>query len=288
MLKELETRRKFIKQGLGLLIFPLVIACRPNQSTPQPEVSKETTIIRSEVARLVQFWDPDTVIRKIYTGGVFPGLDPIFTLPVPTGFSEGRGYSLVHAAGNVSSPTTRFEYFPQPKGGKVALPTPIHHNISIMFSRNWLNTKDDRLKRLAIEKETLYIGLWNPFSTILKNSYAQNGPINKLDATVTDQEIANAMAIYTLGTEPGIRKIYDFAGYLVILPKVGQLLSLNDPKFTQEIESYTNLKRVYDAARAKNIPFDKVGFNSREFYQLAFDPNSPWAQMVADRAFDLD
>lgn len=282
-----SARREILLSLAGLAI----AACSPQresakslQPTPssQPEQVEQLKRVHQEVRRLALMYPADSLFRKVYLGNVAE-ISSIFVSPLPVGFITPEPYSRVVFGKAEYSPNKRFRYSLARNRSVADYETLQKQTVSILFSEVWLSTTKDQVKILALEKEALQIGLWEPFSQIALNTYLSQGRIERLDPTVTDQEIARTFARNLLIENADVRKLYDYAGYLAVLPRVGSLLNSQDPRTVTEL-NYSNLPQVYDLARKNNIPFDRLEVASTDFLRLAFDPESKWAVMISNPA----
>ena len=134
---------------------------------------------------------------------------------------------------------------------------------------------------MAIEKEATGLALWEGFSKIALNTYLKQGKIEKIDPNVTDQEIALTLAYILLTQNPNVNKLFDYAAYLPIMQRVGRLIDQNNASINQELNE-SNILTIYQMAKDRNIPFEQIKPWSKEFWTLAFSPESPWVKMILD------
>lgn len=151
--------------------------------------------------------------------------------------------------------------------------------VAIYFSPTWLNSKNDDVKKLALEKEAYTVALFEPFGEIAIGPYRSQSQIIKIDPSVTEAEIVRTFTRQILIENADVLKLYDYASYLLVLPQVGDLLASQNPETITELR-FSNLPTIYNLAKQKGIKFEGLTFGSKEFLQTAFDPNGPWAKMI--------
>lgn len=289
----LMTRREFLRQaalrtietsGAGMFLPWLFSACSPAKKAPSPQQpsypDQQLSLVQQEVKRLVLTYPEDSWIRKIYLGNVAE-INPLFASPLSIGFINPAVYSSIRFGETEYTSDKRFRYFLTSDRSLVDYATLWKMSAAILFSEVWLSTQNDQVKIIALEKEAMQIRLWESFSRIALNTYLSQGEVDRIDPKVTDQEIANTFARNLLIENAEVRKLYDYAGYLGILPKVGELLTQKDPQITAELK-YTNLPTIYDLAKKRGILFEGLEFASIDFLRMAFDPNSPWVTIIRD------
>lgn len=250
---------------------------------PPTDLTQETlTKIHQEVVRLARIYPPDSLINRVYLGNL-SDLSPVFRSPMRIGIADPSvAYARTAFTNLEHTPHPRFRYFLYRDGSIADYQTLTGMDITIYFSPRWLEGGNDQVKALGLEKEAFAVGLWEAFSRITLNTYIMQGRIDKVDPQVKEAEIARTLARQLLMENDAVRKLYDYAGYLAIMPKVSILLSQHDPNVEQELGVHSNFLEIYRRARARSIDFDSLNPNSKEFLQLAFDPNSPWTQMILD------
>lgn len=133
---------------------------------------------------------------------------------------------------------------------------------------------------MAIEKEAIGLALFEGFSKIALNTYLSQGRIERIDPNVTDQEIARTLGYILLTENPDISKLFDYAAYLSIMQKTGRLIYQNTDIINELRVS--NIYTIYQMAKDKNISFEQITPGSKEFWSLAFSPESPWVKMILD------
>lgn len=249
----------------------------PVQATRQS--NENLNRVHQEVRRLALMYSVDSLVRKVYLGNVAE-ISPIFVAPLPVGFVSPETYATTIFGQAEYTPNKRFRYSLTRDRSVVDYATLRKQVVSIVFSEKWLSTTRDQVKVLALEKEALQLGLWEPFSQIALNTYLSQGRVEKIDPTTSDQEIARTFARNLLIENAQVRKLYDYAGYLAVLPKVGQLLASQDPQIIAEL-NYSNMPQVYNLAKKNEVQFEGIAVNSTDFLSLAFDPNSNWAAMIS-------
>lgn len=255
----------------------------PAGETPlKPDQTQELlTKIHQEVIRLLQTYPQDSIIRKVYLGNL-SDISPVFKGTLPLGIADPiKAYSSNRFGNAEYSPQDRFSYFLNQDRSLKGYSTLQKQELAIYFSPTWLDTKNDDVKRLALEEEAYTLALWEPFSRIILNTYLAQGRIDKIDPQVTDEEIGRTLARQILIENKDVRKLYDYAGYLAILFKVGELVEKHDLEIDKEL-SYSNLPKIYNLAKLRGVKFENLQFTSREFLQLAFDNNGSWGKMILD------
>lgn len=253
------------------------------ENPPKQDQTQEIlTRIHQEVSRLAQTYPQDSIIRNVYLGNL-SSISPVFTDALPVGIADPKAaYARTQWGQAEYTPSDRFNYFLNSDSSQKGYATLKKQAVAIYFSPVWLNSQNDNVKKLALEKEAYTLALWEPFSRIALNTYLSQGKISKVDPTVTDIEIARTLARQILIDNPDVRKLYDYAGYLPILQKVGKLATQNSRAETEL--NYSNLLKIYNLAKEKGIQFADLQFGSKEFLQLAFDPDGSWAQMILNPA----
>lgn len=289
-------RRLFITVGATVMVAGGVAALVSNPwewfsnqppdspQTPTPEQplnpTEQLNRVHQEVRHLALMYPEDSLVRKVYLGNLAE-INPIFPSPLPVGFIDPAPYARTYFGKAEYTSVKRFRYFLARDGSIADYATLQKQAVSISFSDKWLSSTNDRVKSLALEKEALQISLWEPFSRIVLNTYLSQGRVEKLDPTVTEQEIAHTFTRNLLIENADVRKLYDYAGYIAVLPKVGQLLMEGNPQVIAEA-NYSNLPSIYELARKRNVVFDGLAFASTDFLRMAFDPNSPWVAIILD------
>lgn len=261
----------------------LPVTPQPKEEPPTPSaraIPNADILIRREVERLAQNYGPDTIIRKVYLGGSFEGLSPIFNLPIPVRLAPEGVYATTIFGQATYNPGRIFRYILEADGSVSDYAILQHQQATIAFSSAWLSSSD-QVKALAFEKEPFTIAIWESFSQIVLNIYLAQGRLHRFDQTVSIEEIARTLARNLIIENRDAHKLYDYAGYFVILPKVGRLLTLEDPIINQQL-NYSNLPEIYQRAIQANIPFERLSFPSEQFFDLAFNPESTWAKIILD------
>ncbi len=237
--------------------------------------------IQQEVIRLARLQPPDSLINTVYRGDIST-INPIFKSRVRSGTtSEYAQISFIDAK---YSPVDRFRYTLQRDQSAKNYATLDQLDVAISFSNFWL-ISTDQVKLLAMEKEAYNLALWNSFCQSSLATYRAQGRIDLIDPTVTEQELANTMGRQLVIENSLVQKLYDYAGYLAIMPQVGHLLELNDPKINRDLFNHSNIGKIYQLAKERNIEVN-LQFGSREFLATAFDLNGPWGQMISDPSVD--
>lgn len=283
-----QARRFFYVAGTALLL----TGCTPDQPKPiaKPPVVRETPPppdqtqevlfkIHQEVRRLVQFYPDGSIIKQVYLGNL-SAISPVFVGTLPVGIADPKvTYARTEFTQAEYTPMHRFRYFLPRDQSLKDYATLKAQKVAIYFSPLWLNSKNDGVKMLALEKEVYTVALWEPFGRIMLNTYRAQGIIEKIDPAVTEAEIARTLARQISIENPTVRKLYDYAGYLPVLAKVGQILEIQNPQVTTEL-GYSNFPEIYRLAKQRGIKFEGLQFGSREFLQLAFDTRSPWVKLI--------
>lgn len=284
-------RREFLRLCLlgGTLVPGLAgEACRPSPLL-QPSATPEQTLdlveqmhkVHQEVKRLALTLPEDSLVRKVYLGNVAE-VNPIFQSPTEVGFMyPTTAYAMTYFGVPKYTPEYRFRYLLTRNNSVANYAILQKMAVSIIFSQEWLTTTSYEVKMLALEKEATQLSLWKPFSRIALNTYLAFGKVEKIDPTVTDQEIADTLTRSLLIEDPNVNKLYDYAGYLAVLNKVGQLLAQGNQQIINDLDIST-LNKVYNLAKRKGIQFENLEFASTDFLRTAFDPNGAWAKMILD------
>lgn len=265
--------------------------CSPDQSkaiekTPitreaPPKQDQTKEIIHQEVIRLIQRYPQNSIVRTVYLGNL-ADISPVFTGTLPVGVADPRvSYARTQFGQAEYAPTPSFNYRLNQDLQQNSFTVLKRQEVAVYLSPVWLNSKNDEVKTLALEKEAYTIALWEPFSSIVLNTYLTQGKISKIDPKITDAEIAHTLARQMLIDNLDVRKLYDYAGYLAILPKVGPILASQNPEAETELGA-SNLPKIYKLAKKNNIQFENLEFGSQEFLQAAFNNEGPWAKMILD------
>lgn len=284
-----EQARKFFRvTGAALLLTgctpeqPKPIAKPPivREAPPPPDQTQAVLMrIHQEVRRLVQFYPEDSIIRRVYLGNL-SAISPVFVGTLPVGIADPKAaYARTEFAQAEYTSMHRFRYFLPRDQSLKDYATLKAQKVAIYFSPLWLNSKNDAVKILALEKEAYTVALWEPFGRIMLNTYLAQGIIERIDPAVTEAEIARTLARQIPIENPAVRKLYDYAGYLPLLAKVGQILAMQNPQVTTEL-AYSNFPEIYRLAKQRGIQFEGLQFGSREFLQLAFDTRGPWVKLI--------
>lgn len=287
------SRREFLRWA-GLACSAALTGCFPMQSRPaekptvapavpatKDQASEILSRTHQEVRRLVETYPQDSIVRKVYLGKL-ADISPVFADNLPVGVSDPRVTYARTVFGQAEyNAIHQFRYFLNRDQSLKDYFTLKKQAVAVYFSPNWLNSKNDAVKTLALEKEAYTLALWEPFSRIILNTYLAQGRIEKIDPAVGEAEIARTLARQILVENEDVRKLYDYAGYLPVLSRVGDLLATEDPILETEL-GYSNLPKIYKLAKQKSIELEGLQFGSKEFLQLAFDPEGPWAEMILD------
>lgn len=291
-----EKRVPFIASALAASFIALS-ACGPKHEithTPLPpampiasgstaEVLPKTNqqIVEEEVKRLASKYPQDSITKTVYSGEAPTHLSPIFKYPVEIKFIPPVAYARIRYSDGEFSEQKRFRYFLERDSSLKDYSTLERVKVSIAFSSLWLQSKNDEVKDLAIEKEAIGLALFEGFSKITLNTYLSQGTIERIDPNVTDQEIARTFAYLFLEENPDVTKLFDYAAYITIMQKAGRLIEQNDPSIMQDLR-VTNIVIIHQMAKNRNISFDQIKPGSKEFWALAFSPESPWVKMILD------
>lgn len=255
-----------------------IVSEAPPRKDPIQEALEKTY---QEVINLSQTYPEDSLVNKVYLGNL-NSISPIFTTPLRIGIIDPNvAYTRAGFTNPQYSPNPRFRYTLYSDSSVADYQTLQSMDITIYFSPRWLNSKNDEVKKLALEKEAYSLALWEPFSRIILNTYLSQGRIGLIDPEATEAEIAHTLTRQLLLENQDVRKLYDYAGYLAVLPQVGNLLDMGSQDINEELQ-YSNLPQIYTLAKLEGVEFEDSNFGSREFLQLAFDINGPWAQMILD------
>lgn len=282
-------RPKWLKQMLFLVPAALVStsACQPQSNHPpesqvaaqsQSREIMETQTLYQEITRLALTYPQDSLVAKTYLGRVSK-INPIFK-PLRIGLSPDWVYDSSTRTGEPQhTPSKRFSYLLYADRSLVQYETLQSLTAETYFSPRWMEIQSDEVKKLMMEKEAITLGLWEGFAKIILNTYRMQGEISLLDKNTTETEIANTLARQITIDNPELLKVYAGASYLALMPKVAYLLGLNDPQITKDLES-SHFFEFYYKAKTANIPFENMELWSNEFWELAFDPNSPWVEII--------
>lgn len=293
-IKHRFSRRDFLRfVGLGLEGVVLVGCRLVNTPTPveikpqatQP-ISEETNDflerIKSEVGRLAETYPEDSIVRSVYLAPNLKELSPIFGSPVSVGVADPRvTYARTYFTDISLTPNKRFSYFLERDASTADYSTVQSIKVAIFFSPLWLEARSDRVKRLALEKEALTVAQWRGFGQIALNTFKNQGRIDILDPNVTGTEIADTLATNLLSTNADVRKLFDYAPYLLLMERAEEILSSANQEEIQEI-NVTNFLTIYRMAKARGVSFEGIKFGSKEYWDLAFSPQSAWVKMILD------
>ncbi|MBI2430503.1 MAG: hypothetical protein HYV39_00580, partial [Candidatus Levybacteria bacterium] len=241
---------------------------------PEEQLQK----VQQEVIRLARLQPPDSLINTVYRGDIST-FNPIFKSKTRSGFTNEE-YAQIGFINASYSPDQRFRFTSLINQSTATYATLDKLDVAIYFSPFWLNSTD-QVKLLAMEKEAINLALWNSFCQIALNTYRNQGRIDLIDPRVTERELANTMGRQLIIENPLMQKLYDYAGYLAVMPKVGQLLQLQDPQINKDLFEHSNFGTIYQMAQRSKIEVN-LEFGSREFLTTAFNENGPWGKMIAD------
>lgn len=280
-------RPEWLKNMLFLVPAALVStsACQPQSNHPpesqvavQPQEIIETQTLYQEITRLALTYPQDSLVAKTYLGRSSE-INPIFK-PLRIGLSPDWVYDSSTRTGEPRyTPKKRFSYLLYAGESLVQYETLQGLTAEIYFSPRWMEIQSDEVKTLMIEKEAVTLGLWEGFAKIILNTYRMQGRISLLDKNTTETEIANTLARQITIDNPELLKVYAGASYLALLPQVEKLLALNDPRITEDLKP-SHFLEFYHQAKTANILFKNMEPWSNEFWELAFNPNSPWVQIL--------
>lgn len=259
------------------------LSATPTATRASGEMPTKTNqqIVEQEIKRLAGKYPQDSIIRRVYSGEAPVQLSPIFKELIEIGFIGSVAYARTHYSDAKLSEQKRFRYFLERDFSLEDYSTLESIKISIAFSSDWLESKNDEVKDLALEKEAIGLALFEGFSKIALNTYLLQGKIDRIDPNVTDQEIARTLAYVLLAENPDVNKLFDYAAYLLVLQKVERLIIQNNANAIQELRA-SNFATIYQMAKDRSIPFEQIKPWSREFWDLAFNPQSPWVKMILD------
>ncbi len=263
------------QESLNITPTPIV-----RNAAPKPDQTQEMLVkIQKEVQRLAGTYPPDSFVNKVYLGNLSQ-LNPFFKSPVNIGIADPTEYAQISFINPKYSSNPRFRYFLDRDQSTADYRTLDQLDIAIAFSPAWLNSSD-QVKALTMEKEASALPIWESFNQITLNTYLFQGKIEAIDPQITSLEIARTFGRQLLFESTTVQKLYDYAGYLAVLPKVGQLIKLQDPQINKDLFVSTNLGTIYRLAEQRKINFD-LQFGSEEFLSLAFNIDGPWGRMIAD------
>lgn len=294
-LSEISPAAQFsLFKDAAFFLSPLV-ACTPNQTRPpvQPSVvipSREQEqqellgTIQSEVRRLVLAQPEESLVKKVYTGDLI-AISPIFTprlqiklVSNPNNYAENtvRDFSL--------TPDARFSVVASDGVQKEDYHSLLKiKDISVGLSKNWLSSTDTA-KLLALEKEAANLTMYEKVMPELARQYAValNNTIRPTNSSVTREEIGRTLGVYLTNSNPDMKNLKDWAGYLYIMPKVGRVRRSTDAKSIEDMRVRNNIMTVYDAGIKAGLNFPEEGFilGSDAFLFMAFDIESRWVKFV--------
>lgn len=280
-------RPKWLKNMFFLVPAALVStsACQSQSNHPtesQVEVQSqeimETQTLYQEITRLALTYPQDSLVAKTYLGRSSE-INPIFK-PLRIGLSPDWVYDSSTRTGEPNyTPEKRFGYLLHADKSLVQYETLQGLTAEIYFSPSWMKIQSDEVKKLMMEKEAITLGLWEGFAKIILNTYRMQGEISLLDKNTTETEIANTLARQITIDNPELLKVYAGASYLALLPQVKNLLALNDPRIIEDLKP-SHFLELYHQAQTANTQFENMQPWSNQFWELAFNPNSPWVKIL--------
>lgn len=269
----------------------LLVGCRvnnqpvPSKSEPTPKIlpSEVTETleqqIQKEIRRLALQASEDSITRKIYLGNL-TSISSVFNPSLRIGAINPEVAFARQGFDNPRySPNKRFRYTLHRDGSVADYETLERLDCSIYFSPLWLRFKSDTVKTAAMQKEASSLFLFESFTQIALNTYSQQGKIDKIDPNVKEDEIARTLGLILNSQDANVRKLFDYAGYLAILPEVGKIVESVDTEAQREL-AYTNAPAIYTMAKDRGITAQTLEFGSAEFLNMAFSQSSPWVQMI--------
>lgn len=234
--------------------------------------------IKNEVERISRLQPDDSFVKKVYSGNLklFGATFKSLSIGVANPTTEAAKFSY----GNFKySPNNRFSHAFRAQDA-VPLPTLTDQEIVISFTPDFLNAPDE-VKLLLMEKEGSHIPMFASLSDAVYRIYEQLGTYKKLDPSVTRDEIGTTLAVQLTSQDKDMLKLFDYAGYLYVLPKIQELVNKHDPKIDQALTK-TNYVEILRMTEKNKIPIKNYDLNSDEFKIQAFTKNSPWGKMIMD------
>lgn len=250
------------------------------RATPVKDIPITNERVRQEVERLAASFPEGSVVRNVYLGDLST-ISPVFQNPIGIRVIGPVTYARTHFGNHEYTDQKRFRYALNSDNKPADYATLNRVQLSVEFSTLWQAARTDDVKKIALDKEAYTIAQWEGFSRLMFNNYDSQGTFQQLDPTVTREEVARTVAYSAVIENPQLNKLFDYAGYLPILPAVGELLARNDRTINEDL-SASNLITIYNGAKTNNIPFENIAFASREFWDLAYNPHSPWVQYIND------
>lgn len=250
---------------------------QPNDETLQ--LLKET---KAEVVRLLDNYPDNSIIKRIYLDNNLTDFNSIFVNPVGIGIADPNvAYARTKYGITEYSPEKRFVYYWEVDGSLADYATLETMELSVYFSPTWLNSQSDRVKQLALEKEAYTIAQWSGFSMIALSSYQTQGEIELIDPEVTEFEVANTLARNLLIENPDVLKLYDYAAYLLLMERAGEVVNTGTEQEIEELK-YSNIFNIYVRALEAGVDFKDMVFGSEKYYGTAFNPGGAWGRMILD------
>ena len=152
--------------------------------------------------------------------------------------------------------------------------------VSIGFSSEWENGPSQLVQQMIMEKEAHALLLWSDFTQFALQVRVQQGTkfytSGRVDPTLPQIQEAIGREFYN--NIPEAHSLYDYAGYLAIMPQVEAIMSSTNRE-AQDMLGETNIPAIWRMAKEKNIVFiHPIG--SRAFIRQAYDPKSPWGEII--------
>ena len=265
--------------SVGLAVSPLVLSgCEtPRVRAPTRQESESMSQrIKSEVSRLAALQPDGSFVKEVFSGNLkaFGTTFKSLSIGVANPTTEAASYKY----GNFKyTPKQRFSVTYQGQD-PLTYPTLTEQEIIISFVPDFLNMPDE-VKLLLMEKEGSHVPMFTSLSDASYRIQEQMGTVSKLDPTVTRQEMAEALAVQVTNQDKEMLKLYDYADYLYILPRIQQLSDRHDPRIDQALAK-TNFVEILKMAKDNKIPVKPYDLNSDEFKIQAFMKESPWGKMI--------
>lgn len=168
---------------------PIVRTAPPTHDRTQEVLS----LTHQEVKRLAETYPQDSIIRTVYLGNL-ADISPIFAGTLPVGIADPNvAYSRLRLGRAEYTPADRFSYLLNRDRSQKGYATLKKQEVAVYFSPLWLNSKNDAVKALVLEKEAYGLTLWEPLSKMALNTYLAQGKITKIDPGTTEAEIARTL-----------------------------------------------------------------------------------------------
>lgn len=241
------------------------------------------TQIQNEVKRLAGELDDKSLVKRLY-------LDPNYTKELSSLFTPLK---IAAAKQEEYYASTRWKIdlsphdqylFLKPNVSPIPRKTYSSIRVSIEFNNNWLKTKSETVKTLAMKKEAIHLLLWPYLVAITANEFQKKG----LSIQIIEPGLSYEKALHTatydyVMLDEDASKNLDYAGYLGILFEIEQIQKTGTEQERRELRSNIGTLGLPEEARKRHIPIEQLQWTNgptEEFLFYAFSAGSPWLDIV--------